>query len=445
MKGTIQSWGSTRVILALALLGYAWRLQDLFPVVGHFKPVTLVTGAFFLTLLVDRKLPDYFVAVAARRPALYAVGLSALAFLGIPTSLYPGMSLNVALRELMPSVVLLIGIAATTRRPVDAYRLAGVEVFGALVFSLVVLTRYSVGIGGRLGDLIYYDANGLGLILVCTLPMAEWYALHSSYIASRVAAVGTIGILLSTIVKTGSRGAFLGLVAVVAYGIFANRSAPIRRRLTLGILASVMLLGTAGTQYWTNMTTILHPTQDYNWVGNDDEGRMSVWTRGIGYMLGHPLTGVGAGAFPVAEGTISPLASRQDYDVGLKWSAAHNSFVQVGAELGIPGLILFIALLVTALGRARQAVEMARGIGDERAASMADALAASIVGFMVSGFFLSEGYGAYIYSVLGIVIGLHSALLRRTTAEERRDLAAVPPQRLTPAEFPAWGVGTRGT
>ncbi len=132
-------------------------------------------------------------------------------------------------------------------------------------------------------------------------------------------------------------------------------------------------------------------------------------------MVGHPITGVGIGAFPVAEGTISRLAKVQDYGEGLKWSAAHNSFVQVGAELGFPGLLVFLALLFAGLGRARRAVMLGLAVGDERAAAMGDALAASLVGYMVSGFFLSEGYSVFAYSMIGIAIGLHEALVRQAS------------------------------
>ena len=440
MNETPHPWGAARTLLAAALLGYVWRLQDLFPVIGHIKPVTLVTGAFLVVLLLDRQLPTQFGSVATRAPAIFAVILGGLAMIGVPFSLYPGMSLSVALKDLAPAIILMIGIGAAIQYPLDAYRLSAVQVIGALVFSTVVLTRYSIGAGGRLGDLVYYDANDLGLVLVCTLPLAEWCAQYSTRLAARIGALIIIGVLLLTIVKTGSRGAFLGLVAVVAYGIFANRSAPLRRRFGLAVLAGVLLVGTAGKQYWTDMDTILHPTQDYNWVGNAEGGRMSVWKRGIGYMLGHPITGVGVGAFPVAEGTISPLAKVQDYGVGLKWSAAHNSFVQIGAELGFPGLLMFVALLFAGLGLARRAVAFGLAVGDQRAAAMGDALAASLVGFAVSGFFLSEAYSPYVYSVIGIAIGLHEALVRQVSVAEQAARTSIPVPEVGGAaiELPAW-------
>ncbi len=431
-------WGIARLLLAAAVLAYAWRIQDLFPVLDAFKPVTLVTGALFLLMLLDPQLARKIAIVAGKPPAILAAIIAAIAVLGIPLSLYPGLSFNVALKVVLPSVIVAIGIAATIRSSIDAYRFSAMHVFGALIFSSVVLARFKVGPDGRLGDLVYYDANGLGLILVCTLPLASWFAFNSVRREARLGAMAAIGIMLFTIIRTGSRGAFLGLLTVVGYDVFANRSAPLRRRLGLAGIAVVLFAGAAGTKYWTMMDSIMHPTKDYNWAGNSEGGRMSVWKRGIGYMVSHPVVGVGAGNFPVAEGTISPLAHIQNYGFGLKWSAAHNSFVEVGAELGIPALIAFVALLVGGIGRARRVVRLGRLVGDVRAAAMGDALAASLIGYCVSGFFLSQGYSALPYSVIGISIGLHTALARQRLASgliARRAVVESPPPTISTA---AW-------
>jgi O-antigen ligase len=413
MNARANPWGLVRMLLAAALLAFAWRVQDLFPFLNPLKPVTLLTGALLLLLLLDPTLPGRFVRVAQRPPALFAVIVGVIAVVGVPLSLYPGLSFDVSLKVVVPSVLAMVGVAATIRDPIDAFRFSTVHVIGALVFSLFVLAYFRVGPDGRLGDLVYYDANGLGLVLVCTLPLTEWLVFHAVRRETRMGAIIAIVIFLVTIVRTGSRGAFLGLVSIIAYSLFVNRSAPLRRRTGLAAVAVVLLVGAAGTKYWTMMDTIMHPTADYNWSGNSNGGRMDVWKRGFGYMVAHPITGVGAGNFPVAEGTISPLAGQQEYGVGLKWSAAHNSFVEVGAELGFPALVAFVAFLVGGLFRARRVVQLANAIGDHRSAAMGDALAASLVGYCVSGFFLSQGYSALPYSVVGIAVGLHAVLNRR--------------------------------
>src|SRR2546422_9855684 len=105
------------------------------------------------------------------------------------------------------------------------------------------------------------------------------------------------------------------------------------------------------------MQTTVRPDRDYNTTS--ETGRLKIWERGLNYMAGRPVLGVGAGNFPVAEGTISPLARLQERGIGVRWGAAHNSFLQVGAELGIPGLLLFIGLIATTFMSLRRAARCA--------------------------------------------------------------------------------------
>src|SRR5262245_45081796 len=128
----------------------------------------------------------------------------------------------------------------------------------------------------------------------------------------------------------------------------------------------------------------------------------------MGYMESHPLTGVGVGSCSIAEGRLRPLAVRQAVGSGLKWSTAHYSFVLIGAELGVGGLILMLVLLYSSF---KAMVEIARGPpgssnvrrGDE--AALAQALTAPFIGYCVAGFFLSQAYSAFMYSIYGLLTG----------------------------------------
>ena len=152
---------------------------------------------------------------------------------------------------------------------------------------------------------------------------------------------------------------------------------------------------------------MLNPSADYNFSAQSDVGRGQIWKRGVGYMYTHPMFGVGVSAFPVAEGTLSERAALQQYGIGFKWSTAHNSFLQVGAELGFPGLLLFFMLLGAAF---RTTWKLSKMRGPNRRpppeAAMAGALTASLIGYCVCGFFLSQGYSAYLYTVVAMVVGL---------------------------------------
>ena len=328
--------------------------------------------------------------------------------LSVPTSLWQGKSFNFILDDHLKTLVLMLLVIASVRSFADVERYLAAHILGAAIYSAYAVFLLQVGEGGRLGSLFYYDANDLGLLLVCTLPFLLYFSRRGVRLALRLAAIPIAALLVMAIVKTGSRGAFLGLIGVALFALLAFRAAPVRARVGWvigGILALSMI---ASDQYWTQMQTILNPKDDYNWSGKAEGGRMEIWKRGVGYMMDRPLTGVGVQAFQTAEGTISPLAARQSAGKGLKWSAAHNSFVQIGAELGVPGLLFFVAMLVTAFrsmgSLARSGFRDTQGRKDE--AAMAQALRASLVGYVISGFFLSQGYAVFLYALLGLIVAL---------------------------------------
>ncbi|OLB89666.1 MAG: hypothetical protein AUI15_25805 [Actinobacteria bacterium 13_2_20CM_2_66_6] len=294
-------------------------------------------------------------------------------------------------------------VAATTRGPADLRRLVWLQVVGLTLFSLVTLARAHVGEGGRLRTTEYYDVNDLATLIVCTVPLVLYLWRRPTGPWGRTLVAGATLVLILTLGKTGSRGGFLGLVAVAGY-LLLRFSAMSRVKRASAVAVLVILFGAlANEAYFERIETVLHPKSDYNWSGHSETGRMEVWKRGMGYMLSHPVLGVGARAFGVAEGSLAPEArERGRYGHSFAWTTAHNSFIQVGAELGVPGLLLFVALLV---GAWRMLVSVRRRAAGERAV-LAQVLTASLLGFVVTAFFLSQAYTAYLYLLIGLGVGL---------------------------------------
>jgi len=144
---------------------------------------------------------------------------------------------------------------------------------------------------------------------------------------------------------------------------------------------------------------------DYNHTS--ETGRLQIWNRGIGYMLANPLLGVGPNNFPTAEGTLSPLAERQQYGIGVRWNAAHNSFVQIGAETGVPGLGLFVAMIASAFVALRRAGRAAsRTPGAAVSPALSAALTGALIGFTVGAFFLSLAYSEMLYTLLALAVAV---------------------------------------
>jgi O-antigen ligase len=207
-------------------------------------------------------------------------------------------------------------------------------------------------------------------------------------------------------------------MAVVGFVLVRFTTIPARSRVAgLAIILAVVFF-TASDRYWSQMQTVLNPHEDYN--ATSETGRLKIWTRGMSYMVRNPVLGVGVGNFPVAEGTISPMAGRQEYGVGVRWGAAHNSFVQVGAELGIPGLALFVGLIGSVFVSLRRVARQAAHSASQRnVARLAQSLMAAMVGFAVGGFFLSLAYADFLYCLVAL-----AAALYKTTRVDARPIQA---------------------
>ncbi len=372
-------WDSLLLALMVLVALQVWRVHEVFPSLAvHGLPILMTVVAVTLLLL-------------GRDPRRRLVALD------VP------LVRVLVLKDYFRTVILMLLVAASVRGFADLRRFAWLQLGGVILFSAVILARAQMGADGRLRDVAYYDVNDLAMLIVSTLPLVLYLWRKPTRPWSRALLAAATVFLIVTLGKTGSRGGFLGFLAVGGYLLLRLHGVPAWQRIGTVALLATLLVGLASDKYFDRIGTILRLRQDYNWSGKSETGRMEVWKRGLGYMLAHPLLGVGAAAFPVAEGTLAPEAlEHQRYGQGFKWSAAHNSFIQIGAELGVGGLILFIALLAAAF---RTLARLRRAPFPEIAVT-AQIFTASLVAFVVTASFLSQAYSAYLYTLLGMILGL---------------------------------------
>lgn len=416
------------LVMGGVLLLYVWRIQEVYPILAPFKLTPLATVAAILLFALDSS-PLRRLAHCTHplfRPVLV---IFVLATLSVPGSLHVGASFAFLTSNFIKTVLLAGILVASVRDRRDVDRLIRMFVMGGVIY---VLASISAGAsdGGRLAGRGSYDPNDLGLFTVSTLPLCVYLVRRGAPTSDRL--LGGIGAaaLLFTTVQTGSRGGFLGLLTVGAFGLFALDSVRSSKRLTVAVLAVVAILGTANETYWTRMSTLLNPQEDYNWSGGAESGRVEVWKRGMGYMLRHPVLGVGVDQFDIAEGTMAPQAARQALGIGFKWSTAHSSYVQIGAELGVIGFVAFIGLLAMAF---REAWRIGRTAVAPSDRLLGQAFAALVVGFAVGGAFLSQAYATYLYFSLSMLIGFGRVVQRNPSGAARISAAApMLPGRLPP-------------
>lgn len=424
------------MILAAMLLTYVWRVQDIVPGLNKLR-LGLVLGVVVVGALAADRLAVRRLTLVAQNPlARLMIAFAIIAALTVPTSLWPGKSANQLMITVMPNVVLGLAVAAGLRTLRDADFLLRVLLAGGLFFCLVGLTNSIVG--ERLAGAAFYDPNDLALIIVAVIPIAIYLMRPMATRQERYLGLVSLGIFVLVLARSGSRGGFLGFSAVMIYVLLRFVVFPKLTRLKAVAAGVVLLLLFAGPAYWTTMRTMFDE-DDYN--RNSPTGRVEVWKRGLGYMSSRPLLGVGLSAYPQAEGRSESALARAERDRGFKWSVAHNSFLEVGVEQGVPGFIVFFGFFVGGTLILRRLIRRHPEInGRWSMAPMAQVLIASLLGFAVSGFFLSAQHFSVLYMLLGLTVGLAKLdrVLPVASDATRVHAASAPPAPMRTPEWRAW-------
>lgn len=137
-------------------------------------------------------------------------------------------------------------------------------------------------------------------------------------------------------------------------------------------------------------------------------GRDDIWRRALYVLRDFPFTGVGLGMFGKAAEWLYP--DYNGFNV-VRYPHAHNLFLQVGTDLGIPGLLAYLWLLGTAFWAGALAVRAFGRRGQQSLQGLAWACLASLAGMTVHGMLDATtwvvGKGGLIpFMVMGLAVAL---------------------------------------
>ncbi|MEM7414161.1 MAG: O-antigen ligase family protein [Gemmatimonadota bacterium] len=329
-----------------------------------------------------------------------------IAIIGIPTAVLSLTAFNflkgVFLKDLAGTFCLWAIACHKKWLPWVARTVAGAG-WTACLLALMVRNLDNTG---RLNGAYMYDANDIALVACVTMPILLWHALDQTQ-RFRIMGLVLLAVPLQVLIQSGSRGGMLGLATMLVTLLFFVRSPQkatamkFARVLTVGLLLTSPIWAPASVK--ERMTTMF-AEDDYN--RTSETGRLQIWRRGAVYALTNPVTGVGINNFSAAEG-YNPERQREADRLGvggLAWVTAHNSFVQAWAELGLIGGSAFFYLIFRTL---RDALSLAsrRARQAKNDAILGSTLALSLVGFGVTGLFLSFAYYHIVYVLLAMIHG----------------------------------------
>jgi len=392
---------STTPVWCLALFTGVLILspQTWIPALAPFR-LALATGALAIGVLVVDRARRGLPAIAPTAGVTIALLLLVWALVTIPFSSWPGGSLAFLLDPFLKTLVVLWLVVAVIDNRDRLRRICGWLFLMSLPISLTALNHLRTGVilqqgGADAPRIAGFNApltgnpNDLALTLNLMLPLGIALLTIARTPAMRMAILALILVDVLAVIATFSRGGFLtlGTVALITLWKFRARTGLVWGAVALGI---ILLLTVAPVGYMTHMTTITDIASD---VTGSAQERWLDMKAALHAFAQNPLFGTGIG--------MNVLALNEQR--GDQWRLVHNVYLQYAVELGIPGLLLFLALLVRSIRRAgaagRPGTDHPQGAG---VAALGGALQTSLIAFSVAAMFHPVAYNAYFFYFAGL-------------------------------------------
>ena len=279
------------------------------------------------------------------------------------------------------------------------------------------------GIGAWMGD-----ENDFCMVMDMAVPFGYFLLFSSTGVAQKMKYFGLLGTFILGAMVSLSRGGFFGLAAVGAYCWY--RSPKKLNALIVVIVAVLFMLVLAPAKYWDEMAS---STSDETMSENGTGGaRLYTWGIGMKMFYANPIIGIGPNNFPWTIGLYEEGETFHGRSYGGR--QAHSAWVTLISELGLAGIAIIGGMLVRCykdlkLVRARFAPPDSRlrhaqevRPGEDVRAYLARAMEGSLIGFIVSGVFISTLWYPSLWIMMALVVALRN--ISETQSGEERPAAA---------------------
>lgn len=383
----------------LMVLGFVtfsfFRLHEVFPQLYPLKIPLLFSlaaiGALVWHTLLTGRIRPYW-----SQPLSWLTAFFIVVSIGVLFASNRGEAIATWTGSYSKIYLMTLATAWLVRRPEDFALAVRAFVVAGCMVALVALYNKSSGIGlvegtrvtiGRELGSVLGDPNDLALVLLFPAGFSLSLLLNQNGLAGRI--LGAVGFVLvaAAIIATQSRGGLLGICAVG--GIFAWQRVQSKTVLILcGTLALLVLFAAAG------ISDRASGGAAESGVDASAMGRLYAWQAAWGMALAHPLIGVGLSNFYYNYFFFSPHWDGLNH-------AVHSTWFGVLAETGFVGLTLFVGMVAVTLYRAWHC--RLDGMPPAVVTAMQGVMA-SMVGFVISGSFLTQGFTWPIYLELSLAV-----------------------------------------
>ena len=372
--------------------------QTMVPGLGALRPALLAMavaiGAYLLDRLVRRE-----PILRPTRELWLSVALLWWAVLTMPLSTWVGGSVELLTSLYIKTLIVFWLLGHVVDTPARLKTLVWTLTVLAVPLAVTGIRQYLSGqfLKAGAGRIEGYEAaltnnpNDLALTLNMLLPLAVALLLTARTTTVRLVLAGVVVLEVTAIILTFSRSGFVTL-AVVGLMLGYRMVRTGRAGLAAGAaVALVLALPLVPASYLDRLSTIVDTEADDT---GSAQARWSDMGAAVSYIGRHPVVGAGLG--------MDVLALNEER--GEHWTAVHDVYLQYGVDLGVPGMLLYVALLAAAIASAAAARKASLAHDRPDIAGLSDAVRTSLVGFAVGAIFYPVAYHFYFYYFAGLAV-----------------------------------------
>lgn len=387
------------VVPFMALLTFLLILllapQQIFPVLAPLR-IALIAIVIATLAHVYGALSRGVPVIRLDSITVLALAIVGWAVLTVPFSIWPGGSISFMVGKFFKTLIVFLLLANVVDTLPKLRGIAWMLVSAAVILSLTTIKNFaSDTLMQGTTRVLGYDAplsqnpNDMALMLNLILPFAVALLLMSKRFIVKVLLGVVICLFVAAIVATFSRAGFLTLAVTFSLYLWYLRSGWQRLLMPLLLIFALGAIPFLPSSYFERLGTIANIEGDASGSAQERWRDTVAATR---LVIKQPVLGSGIG--------MNQLAMNDQR--GANWTEIHNVYLTYAVELGLPGLVLFLALYFGCLKsvRARSPGKMPANDLD----FLQQGIKVSLIAFGVAALFHPVAFHFYFYLVAGLAI-----------------------------------------
>jgi O-antigen ligase len=381
-----------------ALLFFSWiywfRPEDFIPGLDAI-PINKIAGGIALLALV-------FGVPASRRHRL-TIELKVLLlllfqmFLCIPFAVWRGGAYDAVVNKFSKGVIVAILLYMVVTSVDEVRKLLVIQASAVALVTIASVFVHRTEFGRLMGIQkgILENPNDLAINIAINFPLCLAFFFAAKGRASKLFWGVSLIFMAYGVVATYSRSGLLamlvtGVICIWEFGIKGKRTVVLVTTVLAGFIGVGVILGTP--HYLIRIESIFRGNIEGSGDRNSLAAREELLKESLVVMAKHPLLGIGPGNFP---------------SYTESWRVVHNTYTELGAEAGLPGVLLYVLLLALTMRKIKRVRKLPGYQSSEDIRLWTSALWAAMAAYVSGAMFASTEYNLFPYFMVGYICSVY--------------------------------------